>query len=209
MIANKFSQESITVPAYSRCRGARLAFQQQFRHADDGIQGRADFVAHVGQEVALGPTGGLDGRDLTLDRIVGERQLMRLCQEQFMHAQQSRLPVLVNYQNRLEDQVARPGQATSGGLVDAHVLRPAPDSNWASSQNLLHRGVQKQRCPISMAKLLKESLPRQQPKDRLAFGDNATGQHRVPLKFGIHHTGRRLGRNAEVVLFQTGQCRSH
>ena len=24
MIANKFSQESITVPAYSRCRGARL-----------------------------------------------------------------------------------------------------------------------------------------------------------------------------------------
>ncbi len=58
-----------------------VAFQQQFGHAHDGVQGSADFVAHVGQEVALGATGGLDGLDLFADRIVGQRQLMRLRQE--------------------------------------------------------------------------------------------------------------------------------
>ena len=54
-------------------RASEVAFQQEFRHAHDGVQGRADFVAHIGQEVALGPAGGLDGLDLPLDRIVGER----------------------------------------------------------------------------------------------------------------------------------------
>ena len=32
---------------------------QQMTQADDGVHGRADFVAHVGQEGALGPVGGV------------------------------------------------------------------------------------------------------------------------------------------------------
>ena len=36
----------------------KMALQDQFRHADDRVQWRADLVAHVGQERALGATGG-------------------------------------------------------------------------------------------------------------------------------------------------------
>jgi hypothetical protein len=34
--------------------GRDLGLQREVRHADDGVHRRADFVAHVGQEVALG-----------------------------------------------------------------------------------------------------------------------------------------------------------
>ena len=60
-----------------------------------------------------------------------------------------------------------------------------------------------------MAELLKEPLSREQPYNRLAIGDDAAGEQWVALELGIHHAGRRLGRNAEVVLFDTGQGRSH
>ena len=61
------------------------AVEEQFGHAHDGVERRADFVAHVGKEVALGLAGRLDDADLLLDRVVGEGQLMRLSQEQFVH----------------------------------------------------------------------------------------------------------------------------
>ena len=38
--------------------GRQRALQDQFRHADDRVQRRADLVAHVGQERALGAAGG-------------------------------------------------------------------------------------------------------------------------------------------------------
>ena len=37
--------------------GRELALEDQFGHADHGVQGRANFMAHVGQEGALGPAG--------------------------------------------------------------------------------------------------------------------------------------------------------
>jgi hypothetical protein len=36
----------------------QLGFQRQIGHADDAVHRRADFVAHVRQEVALGAVGG-------------------------------------------------------------------------------------------------------------------------------------------------------
>ena len=33
----------------------------QMAHADDGVHGGADFVAHVGQKFALGASGGFGG----------------------------------------------------------------------------------------------------------------------------------------------------
>ena len=37
--------------------GRELGLEDQFGHADHGVQGRANFMAHVRQETALGPTG--------------------------------------------------------------------------------------------------------------------------------------------------------
>ena len=37
--------------------GRELALEDQFGHADHGVQGRANFMAHVRQEGALGPIG--------------------------------------------------------------------------------------------------------------------------------------------------------
>ncbi|MNN81034.1 hypothetical protein D3C81_1978160 [compost metagenome] len=34
--------------------GIQLGQQRQVTHADDGVHGRADFMAHVGEELALG-----------------------------------------------------------------------------------------------------------------------------------------------------------
>ena len=45
--------------AYSRCSGVELGVEQQVGHADDAVHGRADLMAHVGEELALGPVGGL------------------------------------------------------------------------------------------------------------------------------------------------------
>ena len=49
-------------------RGER-GVQGQVGHAEDAVHGRADLVAHVGQEHALGPVGGLG-------RLLGPAQLL-------------------------------------------------------------------------------------------------------------------------------------
>ena len=49
----------LTISRYSRCSAASARVQHQVGHADDGVHRRADLVAHVGQELALGPVGGL------------------------------------------------------------------------------------------------------------------------------------------------------
>ena len=53
------------VSRYSRCSAVEFGVQHQLGHADDAVHRRADFVAHVGQEFALGPVGLL-GRFLGL-----------------------------------------------------------------------------------------------------------------------------------------------
>ena len=55
-----------TMSRYSRCSAVELGVERQLRHADDAVHRRADLVAHVGQEFALGAAGGL-GRLLGLD----------------------------------------------------------------------------------------------------------------------------------------------
>ena len=52
------SAEVWTIFRYSRCSRIQVGVQQQFGHAHDSVHGRADFVAHVGQELALGAIGG-------------------------------------------------------------------------------------------------------------------------------------------------------
>ena len=74
---------------YSRCSRVEVGVQGQLGHAEDAVHGRADLVAHVGQELALGPVGRL-GRllrrlqlhfrllalgDLTLQLLVGHVQV--------------------------------------------------------------------------------------------------------------------------------------
>ena len=54
---------------YSRCWCVSRGLQGQFRHAHDAVHGRADFMAHVGQELALGPIGLL-GRFLRQPQFV-------------------------------------------------------------------------------------------------------------------------------------------
>ena len=56
---SRASPESLTVVRNSRCWAREMALQDQFRHADDRVQGRADLMAHVRQEGALGAAGRL------------------------------------------------------------------------------------------------------------------------------------------------------
>ena len=57
MIASSASAESLTVSRYSRCCGVELRAAAQVGHADDRVHRRADLVAHVGEELALGSRG--------------------------------------------------------------------------------------------------------------------------------------------------------
>ena len=59
MIVSRASPLLRMVSTKSRCSGVQLGVAQQAGHADDGVHRRADLVAHVGQERAL----GLVGRD--------------------------------------------------------------------------------------------------------------------------------------------------
>jgi hypothetical protein len=59
MMVSRDSAEDLTICRYSRCSSSSVGVQRQIRHADDAVHRRADFVAHVGEEVALGPAGGL------------------------------------------------------------------------------------------------------------------------------------------------------
>ena len=60
MIVSSESAHVWTVTREFALLHAQLRVDQQARHADDAVHGRADFVAHVGQELALG-LGGTQG----------------------------------------------------------------------------------------------------------------------------------------------------
>ena len=53
---------------YSRCCGVSRVCEREIGHADDGVHRRADLVAHVGEELALGGRRrlGLLPRDVEL-----------------------------------------------------------------------------------------------------------------------------------------------
>ena len=51
-------------------------FQQQAGHGDDAVHGRADLVAHVGQELRLGARGGFGGDAGRQQFAVGLRQFI-------------------------------------------------------------------------------------------------------------------------------------
>ena len=61
MTVSSESADVLTVLRYSRCSRRQVGVEGQLGHADDAVHGRADLVAHVGQELALGPVGGLGG----------------------------------------------------------------------------------------------------------------------------------------------------
>ena len=61
MIDSSDSADSRTMLQVFALLGGQRRVEHQFGHADDGVHRRADLVAHVGQERALGPIGGLGG----------------------------------------------------------------------------------------------------------------------------------------------------
>ena len=77
-----------------------LGVQRQLRHPHDGVHGRADLVAHVGQEVALGAGGLLrpafgplqflhqlgQARGVFLFRLPGRLQLLRVAAQRLFRA---------------------------------------------------------------------------------------------------------------------------
>ena len=61
MTASRASAPTRTISEILALLGRQLGVEQQLGHADDAVHRRADLVAHVGQELALGPAGGLGG----------------------------------------------------------------------------------------------------------------------------------------------------
>ena len=59
MMVSRASPLLRMISAKSRWSCVELGIQQQAAHADDGVHGGADLVAHHGQEGALGGIGGL------------------------------------------------------------------------------------------------------------------------------------------------------
>ena len=57
MTASRSSADE-AVSNYVRCSPERV-LEREFGHADDAVHGRADLVAHVREEFALGAAGGL------------------------------------------------------------------------------------------------------------------------------------------------------
>ena len=55
---------------YSRCSGVSARVERQLGHAEDAVHRRADLVAHVREELALGAVGGLGGL-LGLEQLAG------------------------------------------------------------------------------------------------------------------------------------------
>ena len=72
MLEQRLAASARTVSAYSRCSAVSARVEQQPGHADDAVHRRADLVAHVGQELALGagPRLGSVARDFQLLRLV-------------------------------------------------------------------------------------------------------------------------------------------
>ena len=63
------SADCLTMFRYRCCSAFERRGQRQFGHADDAVHGRADFVAHRGQELALGAVG-------RFGRVLGDSQLL-------------------------------------------------------------------------------------------------------------------------------------
>ena len=103
--------------------GRELRFQQQFRHAQNAVHGRADFVAHVGQELALGRVGLFGRLLLAADGFVRHGQQARLSQEQRVNAQQTNLAVGQRHDDRFVDALDRPAQGDAGRAVNIAVAR--------------------------------------------------------------------------------------
>jgi len=58
MTVSRASPDVRTISVYSRCSAVRPVSSSRAGHADDAVHRRADFVAHVGQKLALGTVGG-------------------------------------------------------------------------------------------------------------------------------------------------------
>ena len=59
MTVRSESAECLTISRYSPLAGVELGIEHQLGHADDAVHRGANLVAHVGEEFALGPVGGL------------------------------------------------------------------------------------------------------------------------------------------------------
>ena len=58
---SRASEEDLMTWAYRVCWALSGGVQEQLDHPDHAVERRADFVAHVGQEIALGVAGGFGG----------------------------------------------------------------------------------------------------------------------------------------------------
>ena len=59
MMPIRLCAEPAAIDRYSRCCAREIGFEHQRRHADHAVQRRAQLVAHVGHELALGAVGVL------------------------------------------------------------------------------------------------------------------------------------------------------
>ena len=69
MTVSSDSADALTMLQVLALLGGQVGVQGQLGHAEDAVHRRADLVAHVGQELALGPVGGLG-------RLLGLLQLL-------------------------------------------------------------------------------------------------------------------------------------
>ena len=77
-----------------------IGFQRQVAHADNGVHGGADFMAHVGQEIALG-LGGLLGNTLGLFDILHHVEHGPAGLGQFIYSALKSLIGLLSFQKRI------------------------------------------------------------------------------------------------------------
>ena len=75
MTVSSESAEPLTMLEVLPLLGGQLGVQGQLGHAEDAVHGRADLVAHVGQELALGAVGGLGGLLALAQRLVDPLEL--------------------------------------------------------------------------------------------------------------------------------------
>ena len=101
-------------------------------HADDGVEGRADVVGHVGEKIRLGAGGGVGRIQSALQGGVGGAELLLLV-----------LPVLRLVPDQRQDQT-RLGAGEPGGQVTALALAlPDPVTAGGGSGERVPHGLQK------------------------------------------------------------------